>query len=193
MINLENTGNHITRSLDEAGFEMLYKSHFKGLFFFAMKYVKNEEAAREIVQETFAGLWEKRGQIDMDRSVKSYLATVIHNKCTNYLRDNRKFDRNILDIEGLLDVPNDEHTDVLMQSELSARIDEAINELPEKCREIFLLSRYENLRYQEIADKLQISVKTVETQVSKALQHMRSRLADYIALVTAFLLGIFLR
>jgi len=114
---------------------------------------------------------------------------IIHNKCTNYLRDNRKFDTNILQIENLLDVPEYESTDSLVTGELKVSIESAINELPEKCREIFVMNRYENLKYQEIADKLQISVKTVETQMSKALQHMRLRLAAYLTVLVALVIG----
>lgn len=167
---------------------MLFRSHFSGLCFFAQKYVKDFEAAKEIVQDSFLSLWEKRETIDMDRPVKSYLTMVIHNKCTNYLRDNRKFDPYILNIENLLDVPEYEGSDSLVENELKAKIDSAILELPDKCREVFTMNRYENLKYQEIADKLQISVKTVETQMSKALQHMRIRLAEYI---TIFLTVVF--
>lgn len=150
--------------------------------FFAQKYVKDYETAREISQAAFISLWEKRETIDMERPVKSYLTTVIHNKCTNYLRDNHKFDKYILDIENLLEVPEYEGADSMVENELRLKIDVSIAELPEKCREIFVMNRYENLKYQEIADKLQISIKTVETQMSKALQHMRIRLAEYITL-----------
>jgi RNA polymerase sigma-70 factor (ECF subfamily) len=159
--------------------------------FFAQKYVKDFETAREITQAAFISIWEKRETIDMSRPVKSYLAMVIHNKCTNYLRDNRKFDQNILNLENLLEVPEYESADSMVEAELKLKIDLSIAELPEKCREIFVLNRYENLKYQEIADKLQISVKTVETQISKALQHMRIRLAEFITvflvLVSSFL------
>ena len=168
---------------------MLFRSHFTSLCFFAQKYVKDSDTAREIVQEAFLSLWEKRHTIDMDRQVKSYLAMIIHNKCTNYLRDHRKFDTNILEIENLLDVPEYESTDSLVTGELKVKIDSAINELPEKCREIFVLNRYDNLKYQEIADKLQISVKTVETQMSRALQHMRLRLAEYVTVLAALVSG----
>ena len=164
---------------------MLFRSHFAGLCYFAQKYVKDYESAKEIVQDAFISMWEKRETIDMGRPVKSYLTMVIHNKCTNYLRDNRKFDQYILDIENLLDVPEYESSDILVADELKIKIDAAISELPEKCREIFVMNRYENLKYKEIADKLQISVKTVETQMSKALQHMRIKLAEFI---TVFLI-----
>lgn len=151
--------------------------------FFAQKYVKDFETSREIVQSAFISLWEKRETIDMDRPVKAYLAMIIANKCTNYLRDNRKFDSNILHLENLLEVPEYDGADSMVESELKLRIELSIAELPEKCREIFVMNRYENLKYQEIADKLQISVKTVETQMSKALQHMRVRLAEYLTVV----------
>jgi len=143
--------------------------------------VKDFETAKEIVQDAFISLWEKRETIDMNRPVKSYLTMIIHNKCTNYLRDNRKFDQNILNLENLLEVPEYDGADILVEEELKLKIDASILELPQKCREIFVLNRYENLKYQEIADKLQISIKTVETQMSKALQHMRIRLAEYIS------------
>jgi len=153
------------------------------LCFFAQKYVKDFETSKEIVQDAFISLWEKRETIDTSRPVKSYLTMVIHNKCSNYLRDNRKFDQNILDIENLLEVPEYDGADILVEAELKLKIDESIAELPEKCREIFVLNRYENLKYQEIADKLQISIKTVETQMSKALQHMRVRLAEFMSVL----------
>lgn len=171
------------QQFDKENFEQLFRAEFKGLCFLAQKYVKDFEAAREIVQDSFISLWEKRATIDTGRPVKSYLSTVIHNKCHNYLRDNRKFDTNLLQIENLLELSDDSGTDIMVEKELHQSIRMAIDELPEKCREIFLLNRYENLKYQQIADKLGISVKTVEAQMSKALRHMRIRLAGYMTLV----------
>ena len=153
--------------------------------------MKDFETAKEIVQEAFVSLWEKRETIDMDRQVKSYLSMIIHNKCTNYLRDNRKFDQYILTVENLVDVPEYEGSDSLVEEELKIKIESAISELPEKCREIFVMNRYENLKYQEIADKLQISVKTVETQLSKALQLMRIRLAEYLTVMSLMFFNFF--
>lgn len=176
------------QQFDKDQFEQLFRAEFKGLCFFAQKYVKDFDAAREIVQDSFISLWEKRATIDAARPVKSYLTTVIHNKCHNYLRDNRKFDTNLLQTEHLLELEETTETDILVTQELHREIQTAIDELPEKCREVFLLNRYENLKYQEIADKLGISVKTVEAQMSKALQHMRVRLAGYLLLLAGLLL-----
>ncbi len=142
--------------------------------------MKDFETAKELVQDAFITLWEKRDTIDTGRSVKSYLTTIIFNRCQNYLRDNRKFNSDILEIENLLEFSENLASDFLVEAELAGAIKAAIDELPEKCREIFLLNRYENLKYHEIADRLQLSQKTVEAQMSKALQHMRLRLAEYI-------------
>jgi RNA polymerase sigma-70 factor, ECF subfamily len=148
-----------------------------------MKYVRDFETAQEIVQEAFLSLWEKRDTIDLAQPVKAYLITTIRNKCLNWLRDNKKFNTVILHFEELL--PDQEYvsSDRLIEAELLKAVNHAIRELPEKCREIFTLSRFGNLKYQEIADQLQISVKTVETQMSKALQHMRIRLKEYISVI----------
>ncbi|MGA3014418.1 MAG: RNA polymerase sigma-70 factor [Bacteroidales bacterium] len=177
---LEENQTNKLRSLDKATFESLFRIEFKGLAYFALQYTKDLDTAREITQEAFISLWEKRETIDLSKPVKTYLTTSVRNKCLNWLRDNKKFNRDILDIEGLLSDRIYIPTDRLVESEIRVKIISAIEELPEKCREIFVLNRNENLKYQEIANRLQISVKTVETQMSKALQHMRNRLEEFL-------------
>ncbi len=177
---------NIINTLDEATFQLLFKSNFKGLCWFAVKYVKDLDTAKEIVQDAFIALWEKRESIDLSKPVKSYLSTMIYNKSLNYLRDNKKFNKDILSFENIYPDAGYHQTNKLIEEEISRKIKSAIEELPEKCREVFVLSRYENLKYQQIADKLQISVKTVEAQMSKALQHMRTRLVDYITIMMIF-------
>jgi RNA polymerase sigma-70 factor (ECF subfamily) len=167
-------------SLDERAFESLFREHFKALCRLSMLYVKNYESAREIVQDTFVSLWEKRDTIDLSRPVKSYLSTTVKNKSLNYLRDNRKFNNDLLELEGVSEKVIFIQDDRLVEEETKKRIAMAIEELPEKCREVFLLSRHQNLKYQQIAETLQISVKTVETQMSKALSHLRRRLSDHL-------------
>jgi RNA polymerase sigma-70 factor, ECF subfamily len=169
--------------LDRAGFELLFREEFRGLCFFAMRYVKDYEIAREITQDAFVGLWEKRSTIDISRAVRSYLSTAVRNRCLNWLRDNRKFNNTLLDIEDLPHEVLYDPPDRIVVSELRVRIETAMAELPEKCREVFRLSRHENLKYQEIAGRLEISVKTVEAHMSKALEHMRTRLADYLPVI----------
>lgn len=174
-----NTESNIS-SLDKASFEMLFRTHFKGLCSFALKYVKDLDTAKEIVQDSFLSLWEKREQIDLSKPVKSYLTTAIYNKSLNHLRDNKKFNSDLLNFEELYPFNENERNDRLVTNELNRKIHDSINELPEKCREIFMMNRFEDLKYREIAEKLDISIKTVETQMSKALQHMRSRLVEFL-------------
>lgn len=162
---------------------MLFREEFKNLCLLAIRFVKDRDTSKEIVQDSFIHLWEKRETIDLSKSVKSYLTSSVRNKCLNYLRDNRKFNNEILDAEGLLSDHGVMQENSMEEADLRQKIKSAIDELPEKCREVFVLSRNENLKYQQIADKLGISVKTVETQMSKALQHMRNRLKEYLAII----------
>ena len=183
---MSNTNLHINRKLDEAAFRELFKNHFPALCLLAVKYVKDMDAARDIVHESFVNLWNKRDSIDLDKPVKSYLTTSVYNRSINHLRNNKKFNRDLLEFEELGENYEYQASDHLIEAEITRKIKSAIELLPEKCREIFLLSRHENLKYQQIADKLGISVKTVETQMSKALQHMRVHLGDYLCLLLLF-------
>jgi len=177
---LEEQNTNSPHLLDKSTFESLFHSEFKRLCFFALQYTKDYDTAREITQEAFISLWEKRESIDLSKPVKTYLSITVRNKCLNYLRDSKKFNKEILDMEGLLSDKTYEQPDRLVEAEIRDKIERAIDELPVKCREIFVLNRHENLKYKEIAIRLEIYVKTVETQMSRALQHMRERLAEFL-------------
>jgi len=174
---------HIPVQLTDQAFELLFRSHFRELCLLSVRYVKDMEISREIVQDSFMSLWEKRATIDPSRSAKAYVATTVRNKSLNYLRDNRKFDSGLLGIEKLYPEEHSEISDPLVADEIRRKIRAATESLPEKCREVFVMNRNEQLKYHEIADKLGISVKTVETQMSKALQHMRDHLKEFLTLV----------
>ncbi len=178
----------VNHQLDEPVLESLFRDHFIGLCQFAVGYVKDEEAAREIVQDAFVNLWEKRYTIDLSKPVKSYLSATVRNRCLNYLRDHKKFSCDLLAIENFPHEAMYDQHDQLVESDIRNQIARAMAELPEKCREIFNLSRFHHMKYQQIADHLNISVKTVETQMSKALQHMRIRLAEYLPVLFFFIL-----
>ena len=137
------------------------------------------DTAKDIVHNVFVNLWEKRDQLDASTSFKSYLFTAVHNRSLNYIRDQKKFDKNEF-VPETNEAINYESADSLETTELQKKINNAIDSLPEKCREIFLLNRFEELKYQEIADKLNISIKTVETQMSKALKTLREKLGQYL-------------
>ena len=179
---MEKESPRIPAALTEPAFEMLFKSHFREMCMISLRFVKDMETAREIVQDSFAHLWEKRSSIDPSKPVKAYVATTVRNRSLNYLRDNKKFDSGILGMERFIPEEPHEPGDPLVAEEIRKRIREATDSLPEKCREVFVLNRNQNLKYQEIADKLGISVKTVETQMSKALQVMRDHLKEFLTL-----------
>jgi RNA polymerase sigma-70 factor, ECF subfamily len=167
---------HPEKGLTRSQFEALFRAEYKGMLLFCIHYVKEEEAAKEIVQEAFINLWEKRESIDPGREVKSYLSASVRNRSLNYLRDNKRYSGTLLSLGGMLpDLATEDHSPIEMR-ELRVQVHRAIEELPEKCREVFMLNRFEQMKYKQIADHLQISVKTVETQMSKALVHLRKRI-----------------
>ena len=178
----------IPGQLDKPAFETLFRSFFPGLVLFAQKYVPDQDTAKEVVHNVFLNLWEKRENVDMSSPLKSYLFTSVYNRCMNFIRDQKKFDRDDTIFERL---DNDDFTDAsdrLEEQELEQRIFDALQSLPEKCREVFMLNRFEKLKYAEIAEKLGISVKTVETQMSKALKILREKLSDYLTIIILFII-----
>lgn len=146
---------------------------------FAKKILVDEDDAREVVHQVFISIWEKRQEMDLSVSLKSYLFTSVHNRSLNVIRDRKKFSSaEVPDVAGEWDVSS-----VIETMELEDKIMEVVSTLPEKCREVFELSRFDGLKYSEIAEHLQISVKTVENQMSKALKILREKLAKYLSLL----------
>ena len=179
---------NIEIKMDKRAFEELFRSFFPSLVLFAQKYVPDQDTAKEIVHNVFINLWEKRKQVDTGSPLKSYLFTSVHNRCLNYIRDQKKFDKDDTIFQRLDSTDFSDGVDRLEEQELEQRIYDALQSLPEKCREIFMLNRFEGLKYAEIAQKLGISVKTVETQMSKALKILREKLIDYLGMIILFIL-----
>lgn len=165
-------------------FERLFRDYFPPLMAFARKILGDEDDAREVVHQVFINLWEKRSGLDLSTSLKSYLFTSVHNRSLNMIRDRKKFSSEELpDVAGTWDV-----SEQIESMELEKKIREAIDSLPEKCREIFELNRFQGLKYLEIAAQLDISVKTVENQMTKALKILREQLGKYLTLLMFLLL-----
>ena len=165
--------------LDEGSFEALFRSLFPPLMVFARKILVDEDDAREVVHQVFISVWEKRKEIDLKVSLKSYLFTSVHNRSLNVLRDRKKFSSaEVPDVAGDFDV-----SALIETMELEEKIMEVVGALPEKCREIFEMNRFDGLKYSEIAERLQISQKTVENQMSKALKILRERLSKYLGIL----------
>ncbi|MEZ5017293.1 MAG: RNA polymerase sigma-70 factor [Flavipsychrobacter sp.] len=170
-------------------FEQIFKDNFKDLHGYACSILKDSDDAEEIVQNVFFKLWEKREKIPTLNSVPAYLYRSVHNECLNSIKHNKvKAD---YQSHSLHVASNDTNTsDNTTTKELEHRIHDAINSLPEQCRTIFQLSRFEELKYREIADKLGLSVKTVENQMGKALKVMRTKLADFLPSLILVLLNL---
>lgn len=182
-----NAGPNSYSSLDQKRFEELFKSHFQPLCHFAKQYVQDEGAAQDICQKVFISLWQKRTAINPKQSVVSYLYTAVKNRCLNHIRDHKKYRSKVLD----LDLAEEEWTfqdDHFVEEELKAKITEALAALPEKCRKVFEMSRYQEMTYKEIAEELEIAQKTVEAHMSKAIKTLRIHLKDYL-LVYMIILG----
>ncbi|OFX17587.1 MAG: hypothetical protein A2033_04625 [Bacteroidetes bacterium GWA2_31_9] len=179
---------HIIEKLDKNSFEILFKQYFSVLCQFARKYVRDLDTSKEIVHDCFVSFWDKRDTIDLSKPVKTYLFTSVHNRCLNHIRNNKKFDQNVENFE-LLDLSHHHiASDSLVEQEISSQINNAIESLPEKCKEIFKMSRFEEMKYKEIAEKLNLSIKTVEAQMSKALQVMRTSLSEFISVLIYFII-----
>lgn len=167
-------------SYDDAAFEQLFKAHFKALFAYASLMLHQDSHAEEIVQGMFLKLWEKRGNLDVQTSVKAYLYKCVHNDCLNYI-NHKKIQLKYQDHAAFtMNGRAGKTSDKIELDELQMRLNEALNELPEQCRTIFQMSRFEELKYREIADQLGLSVKTIENQMGKALKILRIKLVDFL-------------
>lgn len=160
-------------------FEPLFKELFTPLCSFAIKYVRDLDDAKGIVHDVFVTLWEKLDSLPDDTNYRSYLYTAVRNRCLNFIRDSKKH----VPLENLAKHESAETYATLEASELEREIELGIQSLPEKCRIVFELNRREGLKYAQIAEKLGISVKTVEAQISKALTILRDHLNEFISLL----------
>lgn len=163
-------------------FEAVFRELFIPLCRFAYTFLKDQDISKEIVHDVFVRIWEKKDEIHLDTPLKSYLYTSVRNRSLNYLRDNSKIVKE--DISNYHDLTKDsmEQADILELQELEERINISLNNLPEKCAQVFRMNRFDGLRYKEISKKLNISVKTVETHMSKALKLLREDLKDLLYL-----------
>lgn len=174
--------------VDEAAFEEMFKTHYRKLFAYAITIVKDEVIAEEVVQQVFFKIWERKGRVDIQTSITAYLYRSVYNDCLNHLKHQKVKAAFQAHTVHVLKNESASAVSKVQLSELQEKLDTALKELPEQCRTIFQMSRFEELKYQEIADRLGLSVKTVENQMGKALKILRIKLADYLPLVIAFLM-----
>lgn len=172
---------HRLQSDDHNVLKSLFQEHYKSVCRSIYRFVKDKNAVEDIAQDVFIKFWEKRKQINITSSVAAYLHRMGTNEAISYLRRKKHFEpEDVIEYS----VPNQLYTaeDDMLQNELQQNITTAINSLPPKCRAIFQLSRFEDLTYKEIAAKLDISVKTVENQMGKALKVLRGKLKGYLGM-----------
>ncbi len=172
-----------------AMFEQVFKEHFKGLHAYAFTIVRDDADAEEIVQNVFYKLWERREQMGELQSVNAYLYRSVYNESLNYLKHQK--------VKMAYQSHSANHTpqfaganDNASVKELEGRIQAALNDLPEQCRTVFQLSKFEELKYREIAERLGISVKTVENQMGKALKILRTKLAEFLPVIWLLLVNL---
>lgn len=168
------------RAGDERALEVVFRAHYAGMSAFVQRYVHAPDVAEELTQDIFFKLWARREQMSEIASLKTYLYRAVRNQALNWLR-RRKLERRWEEEQAEDSEPTTSaHTDDdTTEQEVVALVRAAIDRLPPRCREIFLLSRDGGLTYNEIAATLEISVKTVETQMGRALKSLRGSLARY--------------
>lgn len=161
---------------------MLFKSHYKNLCSYAYLFVKDADSAEDMVQEVFYKLWKNKEKLKIDSSIKSYLFRSVRNACMNFL-EHMKVRDGYREFSEANNQSGESTYDHAIVNELERKIKETIDKLPPERRKIFMMSRYEGLKYREIAEELDISVKTVENQMYQALSFMRDNLKEYLPFI----------
>jgi RNA polymerase sigma-70 factor, ECF subfamily len=167
---------------DKEAFEKIFKSYYKRLHGFAYSFVEQAENAEDIVQTVFLRIWTQRENWNPPGTVKQYLFTAVKNEALNNLRH----EKIIIDAEEEVIRSfkefqrENEFSENIDKEEIRIKIENGINELPPRCRQIFLLNRRSGLTYTEIAEYLGVSINTVNTQMGRALKSLRDYLSDYL-------------
>ena len=176
----------------EYAFDFFFNYYYPGLCIYAQKMISiPQQESKDLVQNVFIKFWNDREKTDIRFSIRSYLFVSVKNKCLDLLRKKTK-NLKIQEITNEHDT-YDESFDTYVLSELEALFNKSLEKLPERCREVFELSRFHGLKNREIAAKLDLSEKTVENQVTKALHILKEELKDYLPLLALFEVFNFLR
>lgn len=174
---------------DQDAFDVLFRKYYKYLVVTAYHYVKDDHQAKDMVQDVFCDFWQRRDQIEI-ANPKAFLRRAIVNKCLASIRKNSRisYGEDTIAPDYAAKKYVDESVDF---NEVNTLIQDTVNQLPERCREVFKLSRFEQLSHKEIAERLNISVKTIENQMTKALKTLRNKLKEHgilglLAIATLF-------
>ncbi len=171
----------------KSAYEKLFHNYYSKLCLFVYDLCKNKDLAEDIVQDFFLNIWNERGNIKIKTSVKSYFYQSVYNKTLNYISRERlheKYVNNHREINLSKIISDYSYSNYplanLLQKELENKITEIIDSLPSQCRKVFTFSRFENLKYEEISKKMNISINSVKTHMKNALQKLRNDLGEYL-------------
>lgn len=168
------------KSGDPDAFSNIFSAYYKDLVFFAYTFTHEISSAEDIVQDTFVKLWEDHENLNVTISLKSLLLKTIQNKCIDWYRHKKivnNYNTYFIDNSPLFEYDTYNY---VLRSELEGKIEKEMANLPEKFKEAFEMNRFEGLKYQEIATKLNVSIRTVEVRISKALELLRKSLVDFL-------------
>jgi RNA polymerase sigma-70 factor, ECF subfamily len=180
----------LIQSDPDQNFKRLFDENFHHLVLSAFRYLNDYDQASDIVQDVFVKVWQNSEQVMHMTDLKGYLYKAVRNSSLNFLKHVKVREKFVVDFEksGISAVQS--HEDFLTEEETKIRVHQAVNKLPDTWREAFVLSKYDNLKYHEIAEEMHISQKTVEKYISKALHFLRKELKDLL-LVSIFILELF--
>lgn len=168
---------------DKEIFEKVYREYYIPLCYYCLRYIEKFEDSEEIVQDLFLKLWEKHKELEINSSLKAYLYRAVQNYALNYLSKKKTKEKYLVIQSGQYFNNFDRGNVKLEEEELRQILKQAILKMPEKRRQIFELSRFDGLKYSTIASNLSISVKTVESQITKSLKYLRIVLKDYLPII----------
>ena len=171
---------------DQCAYERLFKAHYESLCRFAFRFLEDKDEAEEVVQEVFCKIWDKRKSLSFTSSFKAYVFTSVRNKCFNHNEHMKVRHQHQAHVKH---TTSEADSGMLEEVDLERKIEEAVATLPEQCRKVFKMNRFEGLKYKEIAEQLGISPKTVENQMGKALKVMRVHLKDYLTVLILVILA----
>jgi RNA polymerase sigma-70 factor (ECF subfamily) len=174
---------------DQAAFTYFYEKYFNRIQSFCVQFIYDKDEAENLAQEALLHLWQSRENIDSINGIQSFLYTYAKSKCLNIIRHNKvknRFKNDLLNVkenELNIEILNSISFDTLELTELEGIINESINDLPPKTREVFIKKRIENKKNAEIAEEMQVTLKAVEAHMTKALKILKTKLSDYLFLI----------
>ena len=167
-------------------FDVLYKKYSKELLKLGYSILRSTEEAENLIQDVFLNLWENRSKVEKDTSIKSYIFTITYNSAISIIRKKARESAFIEQLKSLQEINEDPFNMELEYNELTNKLNEIIKLLPQRQKEVYLLHRVDGLKYSEIAERLNISVNTIENHMSRALKTIREKLGNYSLIVILF-------